>query len=99
MQFVSKKLLVVVLKFKYSTSMRVFVFVSTKDPDLLGFTPCQAAENLPPDYGPWTPAEAGGAVLLGGGDANPVVEAVRRSGFFLAVGGYEDEDFLRSARH
>jgi hypothetical protein len=72
--------------------MRVFVFISTRDPALLGFTTKQAAENLPAHYAPWRPAEAGGAVLLGGGDADPVVEAVRRDGFLLAVGGYEDEN-------
>jgi hypothetical protein len=79
--------------------MRIFVFISAKDPELLGFTASQAAENLPGDYAPWTPAEAGGAVLLGGGDANPVVEAVQRDGFFLAIGGYEDEDLPRPVQH
>jgi hypothetical protein len=81
--------------------MRIFVFVSTRDRDVLGFTPSQAAENLPAEYAPWEPAEAGGAVLLGGGDADPVTQAVGRDGFFLAVGGYEDEDedFPRPAHH
>jgi hypothetical protein len=74
--------------------MRVFVFISTQNPALLGFTAKQTVENLPNKYAPWRPAEAGGAVLLGGGDTDPVVEAVRRDGFFLAVGGYEDEDYF-----
>jgi hypothetical protein len=83
----------------YTTIMRIFVFASAKDPGLLGFTASQAAENLPVDYAPWIPAETGGAVLLGGGDADPVIEVVRRDGFFLAVGGYEDEVLVRSAHH
>ncbi|WP_158933165.1 hypothetical protein [Acidisphaera sp. S103] len=83
----------------YSTEMRIFVFISAKDPDLLGFTASQTAANLPRDYAPWTPAETGGAVLLGGGDSDPVVEAVRRDGFFIAVGGYEDQDFAPPVHH
>ena len=79
--------------------MRIFVFISAKDPELLGFTASQAAENLPVVYAPWIPAETGGAVLLGGGDADPVFEVVRRDGFFLAIGGYEDEVLVRSAHH
>jgi hypothetical protein len=74
--------------------MRVFVFISAKNPALLGFTTSQAAANLPTHYVPWRPAEAGGAILLGGGDADPVVEAVRRDGIFLAVGGYDNENLF-----
>lgn len=79
--------------------MRIFVFVSTRDRDVLGFTANQTAKNLPADYAPWEPAEDGGAVLLGGGDADPVTQAVRRDGFFLAVGGFEDEEPTHSTTH
>jgi hypothetical protein len=97
--FYVERLLAVVLCWVYSTHMRIFVFISAKDPSLLGFTASETAGNLPRDYAPWTPAEAGGAVLLGGGDADPVVEAVQRDGFFLAVGGYEDSNFPPQAYH
>jgi hypothetical protein len=99
MQRMGINVLAVVYNTLYSTRMRVFVFISARDPDLLGFTASQAAENLPADYAPWLPAEAGGVVLLSGGDANPVIEVVRRDGFFLAVSGNADEDFVRSTRH
>ena len=70
--------------------MIIFVFTSTRDRQLLGFTADQAGSILPPGYAPWEPAAEGGAVLVGG-DTDPVSEAVRRDGVFLAVGGYEDE--------
>jgi hypothetical protein len=69
----------------------IFVFFSSKDADVLAFTSDQSGSNLPLDYAPWKPAAEGGAVLASGGGADPVTEAVRRDGFFLAVGGYEDE--------
>jgi hypothetical protein len=79
--------------------MRVFVFISTKDREVIGFTADQEGGNLPPGYGPWRSAAEGGAILLGGGDADPVTEAVSRDGFFLAVGGYEDEPPIRAWIH
>jgi hypothetical protein len=75
--------------------MRVFVFISTKDRDVLGFTAGQAGANLPPEYAPWTPATEGGAVLVhdaeSESDADIVLDGIRRDGFFMAVGGYEGE--------
>jgi hypothetical protein len=82
--------------------MRVYVFVSTKDREVLAFTADQAAANLPPDYAPWKPATHGGAVLLGDypdDDAHVVLEAIRSDGFFLAVGRDEDEGLPGPATH
>jgi hypothetical protein len=82
--------------------MRVFVFIYTKDREVLGFTADQAAANLPPDYAPSKPATHGGADLLGDypdDDAHFALEAVRSDGFFLAVGGYEDEGLVRPTAH
>jgi hypothetical protein len=84
--------------------MQVFVFNSRVDPDLLGFSQDATGRNLPLEYSPWEPATEGGAVLLGDdadhiSDANVVLNAVRRDGFFLAVGGYEDEGPSRSTSH
>jgi hypothetical protein len=75
--------------------MHIFVFYSRLDPDVLGFTQHASGQNLPPEYRPWEPAAAGGAVLLGDdaahvSDAHIVLEGIRRDGFFIAVGGYED---------
>lgn len=74
-----------------TTRMRVFVFVSTKDREVLGFSPDRAGGYLPVAYAPWEPLETGGAILVGDDpDASIVMEGIQRDGFFLAVGGYED---------
>jgi hypothetical protein len=80
--------------------VRVFVFRSIRDGDVLGFTPDQRGANLPAPYAPWHPAVEGGAILVGNDpDANTVLEAIRRDGFFLAIGGYEDEDRPPAVAH
>ena len=84
--------------------MRTFVFNSRVDPGVLGFTHDATGSNLPPEYAPWTPATEGGAILLGDdtdhvSDAHVVFDAIRRDGFFLAVGGYEDEIRKNSTAH
>ena len=75
--------------------MRVFVFISARDQDVLGFTADQVGANLPREYAPWTAATEGGAVLVhdveSESDADIVLGGIRRDGFFMAVGGYEDE--------
>jgi hypothetical protein len=79
----------------YSIGMRIFVFISAKDQDVLGFTADQVGANLPREYAPWTAAAEGGAVLVHDAenepDADIVLSGVRRDGFFMAVGGCEDE--------
>jgi hypothetical protein len=82
--------------------IRGFVFVSTKDREVLAFTADQAGANPPPDYAPSKPATHGGAVLHGDypdDDADVVLEAVRSDGFFLAGGGNEDEGLPRRTAH
>jgi hypothetical protein len=83
--------------------MRVFVFISTKDRDVLGFTANQAGANLPSEYAPWAPATEGGTVLMGDAenesDADIVLHGIQRDGFFMAVGGYEDEPRPPATRH
>jgi hypothetical protein len=75
--------------------MRVFVFISAKDEDVLGFTADQVGANLPREYAPWTAAAEGGAVLVhdakNESDVDIVLDGIHRDGFFMAVGGYEDE--------
>jgi hypothetical protein len=80
--------------------MTIFVFNSGRDPDVVGFTRSQNGANLPPQYAPWHPAADGGAVMLGGDtDASTVMAGIRREGFYLAVGGYEEEGPISEARH
>jgi hypothetical protein len=72
--------------------MRVFVFISTVDQDVLGFTSEKSGSNLPPSYAPWTSATPAGAMMMSGDpDAELVMQAIQKDGFCLAVGGYEDE--------
>lgn len=84
--------------------MHIFVFYSRIDTEVLGFTHDATGRKLPPEYAPWESAAAGGAVLLGDdpdhvSDANIVLDGIRRDGFFLAVGGYEDEGPRRTTAH
>ena len=83
--------------------MRVFVFISTTDRDVLGFTADQAGANLPPEYAPWTPATEGGAVLVHNAedesDADIVLYGIRRDGFFMAVGGFGNEPMQLATCH
>jgi hypothetical protein len=79
-------------------------FYSRVGPDILGFTHDTTGRTLPPEYAPWDCAAKGGAVLLGDdpnhvSDANIVLDGIRRDGFFLAVGGYEDAGSRRSTAH
>ena len=82
--------------------MRVFVFISATDRDVLGFTADQVGANLPREYAPWTAATEGGAVLVHNAasesDTDIVLDGIRRDGFFMAVGGYEDETLPLSLR-
>jgi hypothetical protein len=66
----------------------IFVFTSAKDLDAFGFTADETGDNLPSAYAPWKAAAEGGAVVLGG-NASPMIEAVKQSGFFLALGAFE----------
>ena len=88
---------VIALNPLYTTKMRAFVFVSSKDPQVLGFAPNKAGSSLPAVYGPWKPMDTGGAILVGDDpDVSVVIEGIRHDGYFIAVGGYEDEPYLPS---
>jgi hypothetical protein len=60
--------------------MRIYVFVSDKDPDILGFTLDQTGGNLPDALGPWHEDTMPGVVVTDRDD-DPISEAVRRDGF------------------
>ena len=61
--------------------MEIYIFVSVARPSVRGFTSDVIGANLPVDYAPWRAANGGNAML--GSDTDPVVEAVRRDGYFL----------------
>jgi hypothetical protein len=81
-------------------SISILVFMSIKDPEVLGFTPDRAGINLPPGYASWKAATEGGAVMLdNASDATVVLGAVRREGFFLAISGHEDDSQAGTTAH
>lgn len=68
-----------------SDHMNLYIFNSTKDPNVLGFTVDQSGSNLPPDIGPWTASH--GSVMPAGvkGVAyEPILAAIKRDGFYIA---------------
>jgi hypothetical protein len=74
--------------------MNIYLFRSTKEPDVFGFTSDSAAGNLPDELGPWRAAGGGtaaqayaGSSLDGLASSDPVIKAVERDGFYLARSG------------
>jgi hypothetical protein len=65
--------------------MRIYVFVSDKDPAILGFTSDEAGANLPDALGPWR-EEVEPGIFVVGTDHDPITEAVRRDGFCIFPG-------------
>jgi hypothetical protein len=64
--------------------MRIYVYVSQQDPELIGFTFGEAGANLPDEFGPWHQEELPGVVVIGVGD-DPITEAVRRDGYIIVT--------------
>ncbi len=68
--------------------MRVFIFQSAKDGDIVGFSNEHTGGNLPDEFAPWerigNAALASGDALSGVGPADQVMEGIKREGFFLA---------------
>jgi hypothetical protein len=74
--------------------MNIYLFRSTKEPDVFGFTADSIGGNLPEERGPWQAAGGGtvaeayaGSSLDGLAPSDPVVRAVERDGFYLARSG------------
>jgi hypothetical protein len=63
-----------------SEIMRVYVFVSDKDPDILGFTSDEVAANLPDALRPWRKER--GVVI--NRDDDPIAQVVQREEFFVS---------------
>jgi hypothetical protein len=64
--------------------MRIHVFVSDKDPDILGFTSDEIGTNLPDTLGPWRKDAERGVVI--DRDDDPIAQVVWRDGFFVSTG-------------
>nr|WP_294518285.1 hypothetical protein [uncultured Rhodopila sp.] len=71
--------------------MKLILFRSTKDPATFAFTADTEGSNLPLAFAPWQKAGVGaiGIGLEGLATFGPVIEAVRRDGYFLAQGPAE----------
>jgi hypothetical protein len=74
--------------------MNIYLFRSTKEPDIFGFTADSTGGNLPDEFGPWRAAGGGsaaqayaGSSLDGQAASDPVVKALERDGFYLARSG------------
>jgi hypothetical protein len=65
--------------------MRIYVFVSVSDPDIVGFTSDKTGANLPDALGPWCEEELPGVAIIDSGD-DPIAQVVRRDGFFITTG-------------
>lgn len=72
--------------------MKLHLFCSIRDPDIFGLTENEAGANLPDVYAPWEhfgkrgviPVEARQKSM--GRLLEPVVETVKRSGYYLGRG-------------
>jgi len=71
--------------------MQVFIFQSSIDSEVFGFTKDQAGGNLPPDLGPWKPhgnaAMSTGQGVAGIGPSDPILAAIEASGFYVGRSG------------
>ena len=62
--------------------MHAYFFASELDPAVSAFSEDAAGANLPAAYAPWR-ALNGGASLLVGPSSVPIMEALKRQGFYL----------------
>jgi hypothetical protein len=68
------------------TVMDIYVFASDTDPCVVGFTSDETGTNLPVALGPWREEVEPGVVVIDTDD-DPIVQAVRRDGFFVSTDG------------
>jgi hypothetical protein len=69
--------------------MRIYVFVSGKDPDVLAFTLNETGNDLPAALGPWYLETIPGVVVIDI-ENDPITEAVRRDGYFITTDRISD---------
>ena len=64
--------------------MRIYVFVSRKDSNVLAFTLSETGDNLPAALGPWH-QEVIPEINVIGIENDPISEAVRQDGYFIVT--------------
>jgi hypothetical protein len=69
--------------------MRIYVFVSRKDPNVLAFTLNEAGDNLPAALGPWDQEVIPGISVIDI-ENDPISEVVRQHGYFIATDRISD---------
>ena len=84
--------------------MRVFIFWSARDKDIVGFSDDLTGANLPTEFAPWqrvgNTALQSGDGLAGVGAADKVMSGIERDGFFVAgSGGVQVRQCLSRAVH
>jgi hypothetical protein len=62
--------------------VRIYVFASQTNPEIIGFTLDEAADNLPRGLGPWSREEIPGIMVITQAD-DSISNAVERDGFCL----------------
>jgi hypothetical protein len=69
--------------------MRIYVFVSRTDPDVVAFTLNETGDNLPATFGPWYQEAIPGIYVIDI-ENDPITEAVRRDGYFITTSRISD---------
>jgi hypothetical protein len=69
--------------------MRIYVFVSRKDPNVLAFTSNETGDNLPAALSPWYQEVIPGISVIDI-ENDPISEAVRQHGYFVATDRISD---------
>jgi hypothetical protein len=65
-------------------AMRIYVYISQKDAEIMAFTSDSTGANLPTSDGPWIVGDAPDVLDIGSG-RGAVSVAIRRDGYFIAV--------------
>ncbi|HEY0183127.1 MAG TPA: hypothetical protein VGC09_10000 [Rhodopila sp.] len=65
--------------------MEIYIFSSSRAPDVLGFTADGTGANLPAEFAPWSRQADAGEAGAGIGSSEPVKAAIDRDGFYVAT--------------
>jgi hypothetical protein len=71
--------------------MKVFIFISGKEPGVRAFTSDQMGGNLPTEYAPWKAINNSAGLLLASAN-DPIAVAVKASGYVLASPGDRNQN-------
>lgn len=65
--------------------MRIYVYVSVRDADILGFTSDETGGNLPEQLGPWDREDDLLGVVVIGTEDDQIAKAIRADGFHIVT--------------